>query len=81
MFVNSAHQTYLYIQLGITALNDAHHDEAVSYFTAATCSSALSSAGAIDSIYKDFVVVSRCDPSEHIFVLNCVILCSSSDGT
>ncbi|KAG2747353.1 hypothetical protein P692DRAFT_20737895, partial [Suillus brevipes Sb2] len=51
-------ETYLYIQLGITALNGAHHDEAVGHFTAATSSSALSSAGAIDSIYKDFVVVS-----------------------
>ncbi|KIK40843.1 hypothetical protein CY34DRAFT_243313 [Suillus luteus UH-Slu-Lm8-n1] len=51
-------ETYFNIQLGITALNDAHHDEAVGHFTAATCSSALSSAGAIDSMYKDFVVAS-----------------------
>jgi hypothetical protein len=58
IFVNSAHQTYLYIQLGITALNNAHHDEAVAHFAAATSSSAPSSASAIDSIYKDFVVVS-----------------------
>jgi hypothetical protein len=38
-------------------MNDAHHDEAIAHFAAATSSSALSSAGAIDSIYEDFVVV------------------------
>jgi hypothetical protein len=57
IFPNVAHQAYIYIQLGINALNGAHHDEAVDHFTAAVHSSAFSSTSDIHSIYEDLVVV------------------------
>ncbi|KAG0694178.1 hypothetical protein DFH29DRAFT_336313 [Suillus ampliporus] len=50
-------EAYLCVQLGINASNDGRHDEAADHFTAAVNSTAFSSTAAIDSIYKDLVVL------------------------
>ncbi|KAG2364271.1 heterokaryon incompatibility protein-domain-containing protein [Suillus spraguei] len=50
-------EAYLNVQLGITALNDARHSEAVDYFTVATNTDAFSSKPAIHSIYEDLFVL------------------------
>ncbi|KAG2354570.1 hypothetical protein BDR07DRAFT_1429020 [Suillus spraguei] len=50
-------QTYLRVQLGIKASDDARHDEAAEHFTAAVNCSALSSASDIHDIYEDLVVL------------------------
>ncbi|KAG0702300.1 hypothetical protein DFH29DRAFT_1079532 [Suillus ampliporus] len=50
-------EAYLYVQLGMDALNGARHDEAADHFTAAVKSSAFSSKSDIQSTYADLVVL------------------------
>ncbi|OAX34763.1 hypothetical protein K503DRAFT_868710 [Rhizopogon vinicolor AM-OR11-026] len=50
-------EAYLHVQLGVNALNDAHHNEAVDHFTAAINTGILSSQQAIHSQYEVFVVL------------------------
>ncbi|KAG2128626.1 uncharacterized protein EDB93DRAFT_168427 [Suillus bovinus] len=49
-------ETYLRVQLGIKALDDARHDEAVDHFTAAVNSTAFSSKY-IHFLYQDLIVL------------------------
>ncbi|KAG2335862.1 hypothetical protein BDR05DRAFT_206006 [Suillus weaverae] len=50
-------EAYLRVQLGIKALDGAHHDDAADYFTAALNCSALLSKSDIHAIYESLVVL------------------------
>ncbi|KAG0708661.1 hypothetical protein DFH29DRAFT_427152 [Suillus ampliporus] len=50
-------EAYLYVQLGINALNGGRHDEAADHFTAAVKSSVFPSKSDIHSTYDDLVVL------------------------
>jgi tetratricopeptide (TPR) repeat protein len=50
-------EAYLHIQLGTNALNGELYNDAAVHFSVAASSSVLSSAGAIDSMYKDFIML------------------------
>lgn len=73
IFLNLAHQSYLCFQLGINAMNDAHHNEAADHFTAAVNSDAFSSTSAIHSIYEDLVVVRLYHSFKHIIQVDSVL--------
>jgi hypothetical protein len=53
-------------QLGINALNGTRHDEAVDHFVAAVNGGACWFKLALQSQYKDFVVVRRCNVTVHV---------------
>ncbi|KAG1726863.1 uncharacterized protein EDB91DRAFT_1350428 [Suillus paluster] len=50
-------EAYLCVQLGVNALNGARYDEAAEHFTAAVNCTTFPSTTAIDSIYKDLVML------------------------
>jgi len=76
------HQTYLRIQLGIKALNDARHDEAAGHFTDAINSGVLSNESGINPKYEVFVVVRSYLSDEHdTFHAQLWALYSCSGGT
>jgi hypothetical protein len=56
-FANLALQTYLHVQVGINALDDARHNDDAGHFTAAVNTIGFSSMSAIHSKYDIFVVV------------------------
>jgi hypothetical protein len=55
--LNFVNQAYLHLQLGICASNNARHDKAADYFTAAVNASDFSTEFDIESRYDDFVAV------------------------
>jgi hypothetical protein len=56
-FADPARQAYLHVQVGMTALDDARHNEAAGHFAAAVDTISFSSMFAIHSKYDVFVVV------------------------
>jgi len=75
------YQVYLRIQLGIEALNDARHNEAVDYFTFAVSSDVLSNGLVIHPEYEIFVIVRLYRSTPNVFHAQLRTLYSYLGGT